>query len=195
MKQEGRMRYNPDIHHRRSVRLKGYDYSSKGMYFITICTQNRENLFGEIVDNEMILNVAGEMVKRWYLELKNKYTNLYCDVNVIMPNHFHCILEILGTNVGADLRVCPDMNQCHVVKGEHTGSPLPQIIQWFKTMTTNGYIKMVKQNLLPCFHKRIWQRNYHEHIIRNEQEYIRIVDYIENNPRLWKDDRYNNCIN
>jgi hypothetical protein len=78
------------------------------------------------------------------------------------------------------------MNQCHVVQNEHTGiqgehigSPLPQIIQWFKTMTTNDYIKMVKQNLLPSFDKRIWQRNYHEHIIRDEQEYIKIVDYIQ----------------
>ncbi len=74
------------------------------------------------------------------------------------------------------------MNQCHIIQGEHAGSPLPQIIQWFKTMTTNEYIKMVKQNLLPSFNKRIWQRNYHEHIIRNEQEYNKIANYIQNNP-------------
>jgi putative transposase len=192
------MKYNPDIHHRQSIRLKGYDYSSKGMCFITNCTQNRENLFGEIVNNEMVLNIAGKMVERWYLELKNKFINFHYDVNVIMPNHFHCIIEILEANVGADLCVCPDMNQCHVVQdeyagiqGRHAGLPLPQIIQWFKTMTTNEYIKMVKQNLLPSFDKRIWQRNYHEHIIRSEQEYIKIADYIQNNPKLWKDDRYN----
>lgn len=191
------MKYNPEIHQRQSIRLKGYDYSSKGMYFITICTQNRENLFGEIVNNEMVLNIAGKMIERWYLEIKNKYPNFHYAVNVIMPNHFHCIIEILGadirSDVGADLCVCPfpDINQCHVEQGEHIGSPLHQIIQWFKTMTTNEYIKMVKQNLLPSFDKCIWQRNYHEHIIRNEKEYSKIADYIQNNPKLWKDDRYN----
>jgi putative transposase len=188
------MKYDSNRHHRRSIRLKGYDYSKEGMYFITICAQNRENLFGEIVNDKMILNIAGKMVERWYLELKNKYSNLQCGVNATMPNHFHCIMEI----VGADLCVCPDINQCHVVQdvhteieGRHAGLPLPQIIQWFKTMTTNEYIKMVKQNILPPFDKRIWQRNYHEHIIRDEDEYYRIIEYIQNNPMLWENDCYN----
>lgn len=184
------MEYNSDIHHRRSIRLKGYDYSKEGMYFITICTQNRENLFGEIIDDKMVLNVAGKMVERWYLELTNKYSNLQCRVNIIMPNHFHCIIEI----VGADLRVCPVLPrnaQPIEMQGRHVGLPLPEIIQWFKTMTTNEYIKMVKQNLLPPFNKRIWQRNYHEHIIRNKDEFCRIAKYIQNNPLLWEDDCYN----
>ena len=79
---------------------------------------------------------------------------------------------------------------CRVRPTCHTGSPLPQIIQWFKTMTTNEYIKMVKQNILPSFDKRIWQRNYYEHIIRNENEYNRMAGYIQNNPMLSVADCY-----
>jgi REP element-mobilizing transposase RayT len=183
------MKYDPNINHRRSIRLKGFDYSSKGMYFVTICTQNRENLFGEIVSDKMVLNIAGKMVERWYLELTNKYSNLQCGVNIIMPNHFHCIVEI----VGADLCVCPELpqiTQSIEIQGRHAGLPLPEIIQWFKTMTTNEYIKMVKQNLLPPFNKRIWQRNYYEHIIRDEDEYYRVIEYIQNNPMLWGNDCY-----
>ncbi|WP_114299711.1 transposase [Anaerobacterium chartisolvens] len=99
--------------------------------------------------------------------------------------------------VGADLCVCPELpepaehTETAEPEGRHAGLPLQQIIQWFKTMTTNEYIKMVKQNILPPFDKRIWQRNYHEHIIRNEDEYYRIAEYIQNNPTLWENDRYN----
>ena len=108
--------YNPDIHHRRSIRLKGYDYSQAGLYFITICTQNRACLFGEIrrgehigsSNNAMILNDAGKMVEHWYYELQNKFHDIKCHEMVVMPNHFHCIIENVGmVPVGADLRVCP----------------------------------------------------------------------------------------
>ena len=100
------MQYDPQIHHRKSIRLKGYDYSQAGLYFVTICTQNRECLFGNIVNGEMILNVAGEMINHWYYELQNKFHDIKCHTMVIMPNHFHCIVE----NVGADLRVYPNTN-------------------------------------------------------------------------------------
>ncbi|MDO9614950.1 MAG: hypothetical protein Q7J86_10575 [Bacteroidota bacterium] len=117
------MAYNPKIHHRRSIRLKGYDYSQAGLYFITICVQNRVCMFGEIVDGEqidspqeMILNDAGKMVENWYHELENKYPDIKCHEYVVMPNHFHCIIANNGNGnqnikkkpVGADLRVCPD---------------------------------------------------------------------------------------
>ena len=95
------MKYDPKIHHRKSIRLKNYDYSQAGLYFVTICTQNRLHLFGEIVDDEMVLNDAGLMVEKWYYELENKFTDMKCREMIIMPNHFHCIVE----NVGADLRV------------------------------------------------------------------------------------------
>ncbi|PXF56977.1 MAG: hypothetical protein C4B58_11525 [Deltaproteobacteria bacterium] len=173
--------YNPDIHHRRSIRLKGYDYSQTGAYFVTICTQNRECLFGKIVDKEMILNDPGRMVEKWYRELENKFADIVCDQCTIMPNHIHFVIQ---TGVGADLRVCPDT-------GEHIGSPLHTVIQWFKTMTTNEYIRGVKQNGWSTFPGKLWQRNYYEHIVRNENELNRIREYIVNNPLQWELDREN----
>ena len=95
--------YNPNIHKRKSIRLKGYDYSQAGLYFITICCQNRDCLFGKIENGEMKWNDAGKMIEKWYYELMNKFPDIKCDEMIVMPNHFHCIVEI----VGADLRVCP----------------------------------------------------------------------------------------
>ena len=125
------MSYNPEIHHRRSIRLKGYDYSREGIYFITICVQDRDCLFGEIVAGAnsdstlrspiMILNNAGKMVERWYRELENKYPDKRCHEMVIMPNHFHCIIENMGAgsqlNNGSQL---DDVSQLDA----HVGAPL-----------------------------------------------------------------------
>lgn len=88
------MKYNPQKHHRKSIRLKGYDYSQAGLYFITICTQNRACLFGEIIGGEMVLNDASEMIEHWYYELENKFDDVECHAMVIMPNHFHCMETI-----------------------------------------------------------------------------------------------------
>ncbi|MCK9451088.1 MAG: hypothetical protein M0Q90_05305 [Bacteroidales bacterium] len=85
--------YNPKIHHRRSIRLKGYDYAQQGLYYITICVQNRLCLFGEIFNGEMLLNDAGKMIEKWYYELENKYPDKKCHEMVVMPNHFHFIIE------------------------------------------------------------------------------------------------------
>ena len=87
------MKNNPDLHHRRSLRLKDYDYSQAGMYFITICTQNHQCLFGEIIEETMHLNAAGEMIKKWYWELSNKYPDIQCDEYIIIPNHIHFIIH------------------------------------------------------------------------------------------------------
>ena len=204
------MSYNPNIHQRKSIRLKGYDYSQAGFYFITICAQNRACLFGEIIDGVMILNDAGKMIAKWYYELENKFTDIRCHQMVVMPNHFHCIIE----NVGADLRVCPenniaDGNTNNIVDGniqvehrnilgehgnilgEHVGSPLHRVVGWFKTMTTNEYIRGVKTLGWEPFDGKLWQRNYWEHIIRNENDYNRISNYIINNPLQWEKDSLN----
>jgi len=204
VRQEGKTKYyNPDIHHRRSLRLKGYDYSQAGAYFVTICTQNRECLFGHIADGEMVLNDPGRMVEKWYGELKRKFADIVCDQFAIMPNHIHFVIQ---TGVGADLRVCPDtdLRVCpdtdageHILggeqtlTGEHIGSPLRTVIQWFKTMTTNEYIRGVKQNGWSTFPGKLWQRNYYEHIVRNKNELTRIREYIVNNPMQWEFDREN----
>lgn len=98
-------KYNPNIHQRKSIRLKGYDYTQAGLYFITICCQDRICRFGRVENGEMTLNDAGIMVEKWYDELENKFPDIRCHEMVVIPNHFHCIIENIGTAVGADLRV------------------------------------------------------------------------------------------
>jgi len=190
------MNYN-----RRSLRLKHYDYSRAGYYFITICTQGREHLFGEIVDGEMILNDAGKMVEIWYKKLEEKFLNIKNHEMVIMPNHIHFIIEIkygyqgqthgsstqnnISNPVGADPCVRP-FDRC--VRPNVNDVSLGDVVQWFKTMTTNAYIKMVKNGTFPPFNKRIWQRNYHEHVVRDDVDYERVATYTINNPLTWEDD-------
>jgi len=163
------MKYDPEIHHRRSIRLKNYDYSQEGYYFITICTQNREDYF---LDKRVI-----EMIEKWWYILPDKFLNVEIDEFIVMSNHIHGIIVIINKSVGADLCVCQN-----VKRGEHTGLPLPEIIQWFKTMTTNEYIRNVKKLKWRPFDGKLWQRNYYEHIIRNEDELNRTREYIINNP-------------
>jgi hypothetical protein len=143
------MAYDSSKHRRHSIRLRGYDYSQAGAYFVTVCTQNRQCLFGEIADGEMRLNDAGQMIERWWYELMNKFPESETDEHIVMPNHFHGIV----ITVGADLRVCPESGRTHrsaPTTGIHpsapTGADLPRIIQWFKTMTTNEYVRGVKQH-------------------------------------------------
>jgi putative transposase len=159
------MKYNSETHHRRSIRLKGYDYSQSGLYFITICVQHMQCLFGSID----IKNNAHAMIDKYWLELTNKFINIKLHEYVIMPNHFHGIIEI---------------------KKQNNEVILSSIIQWFKTMTTNAYINGVKHNNWQKFNQRLWQRNYYEHIIRDEISYIKISEYIINNPSNWINDEY-----
>ncbi|WP_058868183.1 transposase [Chloracidobacterium thermophilum] len=204
------MKYDPARHHRRSIRLQGYDYSQAGAYFITICTQDRACLFGEIVNGNMRLNDAGRMVEKWRCEINRKFPWVETDEHIIMPNHFHGIIVINApTPVGADLRVrpCepnhPGAHDAHsgahdahsgahdAHSGAHIGAPLPAIIQWFKTMTTNEYTRGVKRSGWPPFAGKLWQRNYYEHIIRDEAAFHRIREYIAKNPWQWEWDREN----
>jgi putative transposase len=187
------MRFNPRKHHRRSICLKGYDYTQPGGYFITINFQDKECLLGKVTNDKIHLNDAGEMIKRWWEKISIEFINIKLDEYIIMPNHIHGIIFI----VGADPRVCPyDKMNNHVrIKGEHTGSPLQislsRLIQWFKTMTTNEYIQNVKRNDWQPFNKKLWQRNFYEHIIRNENGLKAIRQYIINNPQKWHLDRQN----
>ena len=148
---------------RKQTRLKDYDYSQNGYYFITICTHNRQNLFGEIVGATLCgrPNNPDKMIEKWLLELENKFDGVKICEYIIMPNHLHFIISKTG---------------------DHVGSPLRDIVGWFKTMTTNEYIANVKNNIFPPFDKKIWQRNYYEHIIRDESDYIETKEYILNNP-------------
>ncbi len=196
------MKYDPKIHHRKSIRLKNYDYSQAGLYFITICTQNRAHLFGEIVDSisahdPIVLNDAGEMINKIWHEIPNDFANTQLNEFVIMPNHIHGIIKItVADSISAPIpttdskRAEMDPKRAEMDSAP-TGMGIPTIIQSFKRHTTIEYIKMVKQNILPSFDKKIWQRNYWEHIIHNENEYNRIAQYIIDNPKKWALDKLN----
>ena len=164
--------FNPKTHHRRSIRLKGYDYSQARLYFITICTQNQECLFGDISHGEMVLNDVGIMVKNEWLKLKNRYQNLDLHEYIVMPNHFHGIIQI-------------------VANGQKIRTPtVGDMIGAFKSLVTNKYIRNVKHNNWQRFNGKLWQRNYYEHIVRDEKSFLQIAQYIETNPLKWQDDKY-----
>ena len=182
------MKYDPDIHSRRSIRLKGYDYSQAGAYFVTICTQNQECFFGEIVDGNMVLNDAGRMVQTVWDELPQYYPGVDVDMFQIMPNHIHGIVVFIG-DVGAGPRARPD--DIGQPQGVAPTMSLPDIAHRFKSFTTKSYIDGVKQKNWPKFPGKLWQRNYYEHIIRNENELNSIREYIYYNPLKWELDREN----
>lgn len=197
------MKYNPDIHHRRSIRLHGYDYSRNGMYFVTICTQGRLRLFGDIADGEMQLNDAGRMVRAIWDEIPAHYCGIEIDQFTVMPNHIHGIIKLVGaTPRGCPSSTCPgDVGQPQgvaptgFVEGQAQGPAptkysLPDVVHRFKTMTTKKYTDGVKQNGWQAFPAKLWQRNYYEHIIRNEAAYLKIAEYIQTNPQRWEEDVY-----
>jgi len=248
--------FNPKIHHRRSIRLKGYDYSRAGLYFITICCQNRICRFGKIVvigsdhnsmDEQpgrpqgyaptgiqltgiqskdlqptiaqseiqiMKLNDAGKMVDEQWLALVNRFPNIELHEYIIMPNHFHCILEIVETSVGVPL-VGTQSNSTEIMEeGRPRGSAptfaptdtsmtdsqndngilknktIGDMMDAFKSIITVEYIRGVKNKGWDRFEGKLLQRDYYEHIIRNELEYQRISEYIINNPSKWKGDKF-----
>ena len=204
------MSYNPNIHHRRSVRLQGYDYSQAGLYFITICCHNREYLFGNITNEEMKLNDAGKIADECWIEIPNHFPNAVLHEYVVMPNHVHGVIElVVGNNVGANNHSpendattnvgannhSPENNATtNVGANNHSSLQTPfkspsktigSIVRGFKI----GVTKWCRQHTDT---ETIWQRNYHEHIIRNEQSYLTISEYIINNPKNWKDDKFYN---
>ncbi len=162
------------IYNRKSIRLKNYDYSTDGYYFITICTYQREPYF----DNDN----AKQIINKYWYKLYDKFNNVKLDEFVIMPDHIHGIIVLENKIVEADPCVCPKNIELDYDVGEHVGSPLPKIIQWYKTMTTNEYIKCVNNNVLKPFNKKLWQRGFYEHVIRNDYELNLIRKYVIYNP-------------
>jgi REP element-mobilizing transposase RayT len=188
------MPYNKNIHHRRSIRLKGYDYSQAGLYFITICVQDRKCLFGKIADGVMVLNDAGKMADNEWGKIPGRFTNVQLHEYIVMPNHFHAIMKI----VGATLVVAPNNETVgdEKEKGQPQGiaptnaKTVGDMVGAFQSIATVEYIRGVKQLGWQPFNGKLWQRNYYEHIIRDEQSYQRISEYIINNPKNWKDDKF-----
>ena len=177
--------------HRRSIRLPGYDYSQAGAYFVTICTYNRRPLFGEIHDGEMHLNSPGRMVSAQWLQLPYRFTDLELGEFVIMPNHIHGILVITGRGEASSEEISASANMLVTdasplrPNGTVPGS-IGATIQNFKSITSRKINKLSGKSKEP-----VWQRNYYEHVIRDETDYQAIHDYILSNPLNWeKDEEY-----
>jgi REP element-mobilizing transposase RayT len=200
------MPYDPAIHHRHSIRLKGYDYSQEGLYFITICCQGRICRFGKIEDGKMILNDTGNIAQQCWLDIPQHFPLVELHEYVVMPNHNHGIVEFIravavegaGTARPSNSRPSesrpdnsefrPDnwgINIGEINMGRANPAPtiaptLGNVIGYFKYQAT-------KKIDLP---DKLWQRNYYEHIIRNEQAYQNISNYIIHNPETWRNDQF-----
>jgi REP element-mobilizing transposase RayT len=193
------MRFDPEKHHRRSIRLKGYDYAQVGAYFLTIVAQDRACLFGEVADGEIRLNDVGHMVHQEWTNLPNRFLNIDLDAFIVMPNHIHGIIVITDVDpvnpvdpVGAGL-VPAQHDNAAITSGATTrvAPTVGGIVGAFKSVTTVRYIHGVKHDGWLPFRGRLWQRNYYEHIIRDEESLNRIRGYIVNNPLQWPLDREN----
>ena len=160
------MEYNPDFNHRQSIRLNGYDYSRSGAYFITICTHEREHLFGDIVNERMELNIFCDIALSHWQQLEKHHSTIIMDELVVMPNHLHGII-ILKSSI--DYK-----------------KSISEIIRGFKTFSAKAINQERGVSGVP-----VWQRNYYDRIIRNELELDRVRQYIINNPRNWDVDKNN----
>jgi REP element-mobilizing transposase RayT len=191
--------YDPKIHHRRSIRWQRHDYSSPGAYYVTICVQDHRCLLGNVDAGVMNLNDAGRMVASGWLQIPSLFPTMQLDEHVVMPNHFHGIIQIVGAppegahNVGAPLVGA---------RGQAQGLPLrwpgatPAPTLWdavgaFKSLTTDHYMIGVHKFGWPRFRGHFWQRNYYDHVIRDQRELEKIREYIRRNPLMWTCDRYN----
>lgn len=218
------MPYDPNRHHRRSIRLRGYDYTLAGAYYVTIVTQDRAALFGDVVDGVMQLNDAGRMIEQGWSNLADRFPSIELDAFIIMPNHIHGIIVIgdpaaVGAGLVPALIPTPipspqdstadptdppvstaDPTDPTVDDGQKRAGTRPaptslvalgDVIGAFKSITTHAYIQGVHHYGWPAFNGRVWQRNYYEHIIRDEPSLQRIRYYIESNPDQWAADREN----
>ena len=197
---------------RQSIRLRKYDYSKAGAYFVTICTQNKKCFFGNMVNDEMVLNDAGRMVNIIWNELPINYPGVNIDEFQIMPNHVHGIIVLdngqargpAPTNgqprdsTNGQPRDSTNGQPRDSTNGQPRGvAPtaaelsLPDVVHRFKSLTTARYIRGVKQKQWPPFPGKLWQRNYYEHIVRDENELNDIRKYIMDNPKKWDLDREN----
>ena len=166
---------------RRSIRLRGFDYSYDGAYFLTICVRNRECLLGEIQDGQMILNGHGEIVRNIWQDLPSQVSDIDLDEYAIMPNHFHAILFIEKSLDSAKFYADLNINEAK----DRRKMLLPKVVGRFKMLTA----KAINQS---CeIEGAFWQRNYYENVIRSEEDCQKIREYIINNPLQWEMDENN----
>ena len=167
--------YNSDLHRRRSVRLKGFDYTQAGAYFVTVVVQGRAPLFGDVKDGKAHLNDAGRVVQRVWLRLPDRFPGVEMDAFVVMPNHIHGIVVI------------------HATSGNDAGSRfrLSDVVGVYKSLTTREYVRGITTMDWTPFHGRLWQRNYYDHIVRDDKSLWELRQYILDNPSQWDSDREN----
>jgi putative transposase len=174
--------------HRHSLRLKGYDYTRAGAYFVTVCTQDKTCLFGDVLDGCMCLNDAGRMLAVLWNDIPARFADVELDTFVVMPNHVHGIIVLPVAADRAATRAAPtagkavpnDAGAAFVV-----APALSDVVAAFKSATTVHYIRGVKTKARPAFRQRLWQRNYYERVVRDEKELDRIRRYIDENPARW----------
>lgn len=202
--------YNPKKHHRRSIRLQGYDYSQAGLYFVTICCKDKICRFGQVKNGTMVLNEYGQIANDEWVKTAQIRPNVQLHEFVVMPNHIHGIIQLLDIGRGElhspntnelhspnnnELH-SPDNNELHLYDENNWGvckTPLRGPSQTIGAIVRGYKSSVTKQiNLLCAFDApiKLWQRNYYDHIIRNEQSYQRISEYIINNPTKWEDDKF-----
>ena len=165
--------YDPEIHHRRSIRWRHYDYSQPGFYYVTICVQGHRTLLGRVSAGIMELNDAGRMVDTTWRDIPQLFPSMRPDEHVTMPNHFHGILQIVSRSQ------------------EEVAPTLADAVGAFKSKCTDAYIARVDDLNWPRFDGRFWPRNSYEHVIRDNDELEKIRQYIQQNPLRWSCDRYN----
>ena len=163
---------------RKSLRLKGFDYTNYASYFVTICSYERKFLFGTVINNEVQLNQNGQIVNIELNNLPNYYDNIYMHKYVVMPNHVHLLLSIISQDL-VDLAEgnIPQLNT----------SSLSQIVRHFKA----GVTRAVNLNCQSVVKNNIWHKSFHDRIVRNEQEFELFYNYIIINPAKWNDDCHN----
>jgi len=174
------MKYDPVKHHHRSIRLKGYDYSQSGAYYTTICTHDKKSLFGKIIDGNMVLNEFGEIVNDEWIKTEQIRKNVKLDEYMVMPNHLHGIIVINNNRRDTLMRVQPESF------GKPVSGSIPTIIRGFKSATTKQINELRRTPQMS-----VWQSNYYEHVIRNDDDLNEIREYIINNPLKWDLDREN----
>ena len=177
---------------RRSIRLRGFDYAYRGFYFITICTHDKKPTLGKIVDCETRLSDTGRIVENCWLEIPKHFPNVYLDEWIVMPNHIHGIIVIKfprALEVSNEGTVCRAPTSRKNDELESFGKPvsgsLATIVRSFKAAATKTVREQFGTEVLP-----LWQRNYFEHVIRNEKSFHAIQNYIWENPLHWNTDEY-----
>lgn len=209
------MNCEPHRHHRRSIRLKGYDYSQAGAYFITICCHSKISRFGKIVgaglapallppaqNDDMIngqphgiaptmqLNEYGQIAYDEWAKLPERYPNFELDVFQIMPNHMHGIIVLTDVRAGLAPAQIPPAQIDDMQKGRPQGHAptVGNIVGAYKSLVANGCLTIFKKNNEKM--GKFWLRDYYEHIIRDDHSYQTISNYILNNPAKWTNDKF-----